>query len=302
MAQNYRCYRLVLSPSKGKPADVRDIIAKKDDALQEILDIPGINSLTINEARNLIGISADEDDYFDILSKAVNIFGRVTGGAYSLAYSHHARVRTTEEVDSDVEAAKENGSKFMIAYAQVACAEHFLWNEEYKNAVERFDEALNVVKGHEQSFAEPEKLYADLGFACSRTPGEEDRAIEMCQKSEELYKAKIASKGSLDNTVKDLYRALAAVYATMAAVYEQKKDRDNCVKMTALACRTLEECGDAPFGDDQIFNRVLNAYQAKRDDGSITFRLDGDDEDRRRRERNAFNDYWKGIMKEALGD
>ena len=65
MTQHYRCYRLVLKPTKGKPSDVRDIISKKDDALQEILDIPGIRSLTINEARNLIGIEADDEDILD---------------------------------------------------------------------------------------------------------------------------------------------------------------------------------------------------------------------------------------------
>ena len=118
MAQHYRCYRLVLNPSKGKPSDVRDIISKKDDALQEILDIPGIRSLTINEARNLIGVEADEENYFDILSRAVNILGRVTDGAYSLAFSRHAYVRSAEMLDKDVKAAEENGSKLMIAYAQ----------------------------------------------------------------------------------------------------------------------------------------------------------------------------------------
>ena len=101
MAQHYRCYRLVLNPSKGKPSDVRDIISKKDDALQEILDIPGIRSLTINEARNLIGVEADEENYFDILSRAVNILGRVTDGAYSLAFSRHAYVRSAEMLDKD---------------------------------------------------------------------------------------------------------------------------------------------------------------------------------------------------------
>ncbi len=300
MAQHYRCYRLVLSPSKGRPSDVRDIIDKKDDALQEILDIPGIRSLTINEAKNLIGIDAEEEDYFNILSRAVNILGRVTGGAYSLAFSHHAYVRSEEMLEKDVEAANENGSRLMIAYAQTACGSNYLWNEEYEKAVERFTLALEAMSGHENHFGTLEKLYADLGFACSRVPGKEDQALEMCRRSEELYKEKIQSRGSLDESVKELYRQLAAVYATEAAVYEQKQDPKQRARMTALACKTLIDCGDAPFGDDQIFHRVLDAYNKEREEGNITFRMDGDDDDRRRRERNALNNYWKTAMEEAL--
>ncbi len=302
MAQHYRCYRLVLSPSKGKPSDVRDIITKKDDALQEILDIPGIRSLTINEAKNLIGIDAEEDDYFEILSRAVNILGRVTSGAYSLAFSHHAYVRSDELLEKDVEAAKEHGSALMIAYAQTACGNNALWHEEYEKAVERFTLALEAMVGHEQNFGTLEKLYADLGFACSRTPGMEDRALEMCARSEELYREKIRSRGSLDESVKELYRQLAAVYATEAAVYELKQDAAQRARMTARACQTLLDCGDAPFGDDQIFQRVLDSYNAEREAGNITFRMDGDDDDRRRRERNALNNYWKTTMEKVLND
>lgn len=302
MGQHYRCYRLVLSPSKGKPSDVRDIIAKKDDALQEILDIPGIRSLTINEPRNLIGIDADEDDYFNILSRAVNILGRVTGGAYSLAFSSHVHIRSTELLEKDVEAAKANGSKLMIAYAQTACANHALWNEDYSKAVEHFTLALEAMEGHEKHFGTLEKLYADLGFACSRAGGQEEKALEMCRRSEQLYKEKIASCGSLDESVKDLYRGLAAVYATEAAVYEQQKNRELCAKMTALACKTLTDCGDAPFGDDQIFQRVLDAYNNEREAGHITIRRDGDDDDRRRRERNALDNYWKTTMERVLSE
>ncbi len=300
MAQHYRCYRLVLSPSKGKPSDVRDIISKKDDALQEILDIPGIRSLTINEAKNLIGVDAEEENYFDILSKAVNILGRVTNGAYSLAFSNHVYIRSEELLQKDVEAALANGSGLMIAYAYTACGNNDLWNEEYEKAVDHFNRALKAMEGHEQHFGTLEKLYADLGFACSRAEGKADEALEMCQRSEELYKEKIHSRGSLDESVKELYRQLAAVYATEAAVYELKQDRQQCAKTTALACRTLIDCGDAPFGDDQIFQRVLDAYNAEREAGNITFRMDGDDDDRRRRERNALNTFWKTQMEKAL--
>ena len=302
MTQHYRCYRLVLSPSKGKPSDVRDIISKKDDALQEILDIPGIRSLTINEARNLIGMEADEENYFDILSRAVNILGRVTGGAYSLAFSRHAHVRSAQMLQKDVEAARENGSKLMIAYAQTACANNALWDEDYEKAVEHFTLALEALEGHEEHFGTLEKLYADLGFACSRAGGREDQALEMCRRSETLYKEKIASRGSLDESVKDLYRGLAAVYATMAAVYEHLQEHELCSKMTALACKTLTDCGDAPFGDDQIFHRVLDAYNNEREAGRIKFRMDGDDDDRRRRERNALDNFWKSKMEQALSE
>ncbi len=302
MAQHYRCYRLTLSPSKGKPSDVRDIIEKKDDALQEILDIPGIHSLTINEARNLIGVDVDENDYFNILSRAVNILGRVTGGAYSLAFSHHTYIRSEELLEKDVEAAMENGSKLMIAYAHTACGNNHLWHEEYEKAVDSFAKALDAMEGHEQNFGTLEKLYADFGFACSRTPGREDQALELCRRSESLYKDKIRSRGSLDESVKELYRELAAVYATEAAVYELKQDRSQCTRMTALACQTLIDCGDAPFGDDQIFQRVLTAYNREREAGNITFRMDGDDDDRRRRERNALNNFWKTTMEKALSE
>ena len=302
MAQHYRCYRLVLNPSKGKPSDVRDIISKKDDALQEILDIPGIRSLTINEARNLIGVEADEENYFDILSRAVNILGRVTDGAYSLAFSRHAYVRSAEMLDKDVKAAEENGSKLMIAYAQTACGNNALWNEEYDKAVEHFTLALEALEGHEKFFGTLEKLYADLGFACSRTEGQAGKALEMCERSVALYQEKIASRGSLDDSVKELYRGLAAVYATEAAVYEQQGEHALCARMTALACKTLTDCGDAPFGDDQIFQRVLDAYNAEREAGRITFRMDGDDDDRRRRERNALDHYWKETMTKYLDE
>ena len=300
MAQHYRCYRLVLKPSKGKPSDVREIISKKDDALQEILDIPGIRSLTINEPRNLIGIEADEDDYFNILSRAVNILGRVTGGAYSLAFSGHVTIRSAEQLEKDVEAAEANGSKMMIAYAQSACASNALWNEEYVRAVEHFSLALEAMKGHEQSFGTLEKLYADLGFACSRVPGMEERALEMCRRSEELYKVKIASRGSLDESVKDLYRELAAVYGTQAAVYERLQDDDMRLRMTVFACRTLMDCDDAPFGDDQLFQRVIDDYNAELAAGRISYRKDGDDDDRRRREKNALDNYWKAAMARVL--
>ena len=301
MAQHYRCYRLVLNPSKGKPSDVRDIISKKDDALQEILDIPGIRSLTINEPRNLIGIEADEDDYYNILSRAVNILGRVTEGAYSLAFSGHVVIRSAQQLQKDVEAAQANGSKMMIAYAHSACASNALWDEEYDKAVEHFTLALEAMEGHEQSFGTLEKLYADLGFACSRTGGQEERALEMCRRSEELYKEKITSRGSLDESVKDLHRGLAAVYATQAAVYEHLQDDDMRARMTALACKTLTDCGDAPFGDDQIFQRVIDAYNAEVEAGHIFYRKDGDDDDRRRRERKALDNYWKSTMEQILG-
>ncbi len=302
MVQHYRCYRLVLSPSKGKPSDVRDIISKKDDALQEILDIPGIRSLTINEARNLIGIDADEDAYFNILSRAVNILGRITSGAYSLAFSGHVRVRSADMLQKDVDAAEANGSKLMIAYAYTACANNDLWNEEYEKASAHFTKALDALKGHEQHFGTLEKLYADLGFACSRAGGREDQALDMCRRSAQLYKEKIASRGSLDESVKELYRGLAAVYATQAEVYEHMQDHDMCAKMTALACKTLTDCGDAPFGDDQIFQRVLDAYNNEREAGRITFRMDGDDDDRKRRERNALDSFWKSKMTQALSE
>ena len=302
MTQHYRCYRLVLNPSKGKPSDVRDIISKKDDALQEILDIPGIRSLTINEARNLIGVEADEDAYFHILSRAVNILGRVTGGAYSLAFLRHAYVRDAQMLQKDVEAAEANGSKLMIAYAQTACGSNALWNEEYDKAVDHFSLALEALEGREKNFGTLEKLYADLGFACSRAGGQAGKAIEMCRRSEELYKEKIASRGSLDESVKDLYRGLAAVYATEAAVHEEQQEHDLCARMTALACKTLTDCGDAPFGDDQIFQRVIDAYEAEREAGRITFRMDGDDDDRRRRERNALDNFWKQVMERYLAE
>ena len=302
MTQHYRCYRLVLNPSKGKPSDVRDIISKKDDALQEILDIPGIRSLTINEARNLIGLEADEDDYFNILSRAVNILGRVTGGAYSLAFTRHAHVRSADLLEKDVEAAEKNGSKLMIAYAQTACANNALWDEDYEKAVAHFNLALEALEGHEQNFGTLEKLYADLGFACSRAGGQEERALDMCRRSEQLYREKIASYGSLDESVKELYRGLAAVYATEAAVYEEQGEQDLCARMTALACKTLTDCGDAPFGDDQIFQRVLDAYNNEREAGNIRIRMDGDDDDRRRRERNALDNYWKSAMERYLGE
>ncbi len=300
MSQHYRCYRLVLSPSKGKPSDVRDIITKKDDALQEILDIPGIRSLTINEARNLIGVEAEEDDYFNILSRAVNILGRVTGGAYTLAFSGHVSLRSEEQLKADVEAATRNGSRMMIAYAQTACANHWLWNEEYDKAVEHFTLALESLEGHEQNYSTPEKFYADLAFACSRAGGREEQALEMCSRSEGFFKQKIASRGSLDEAVKDLYRGLAAVYATEAEVYENLGNHEMCTKMTALACKTLTDCGDAPFGDDQIFQRVLDAYNNEREAGRITYRRDGDDDDRRRRERAALDQFWRSRMEEAL--
>ena len=300
MAQHYRCYRLVLSPSKGKPSDVRDIITKKDDALQEILDIPGINSLTINEGRNLIGIDADEDAYFNILSRAVNILGRVTDGAYSLAFLRHAYIRSADQLEKDVKAAEENGSKLMIAYAQTACGNHALWDEDYEKAVQYFTLALDALEGHEQNFGTLEKLYADLGFACSRSEGREEMALEKCQRSVDLYREKIASRGSMDDSVKELYRGLAAVYATEAAVYEQQGEREMCARMTALACKTLTDCGDAPFGDDQIFQRVLDAYTDAFEDGRIKIRQDGDDDDRRRRERNAFDNFWKQAMEKYL--
>ena len=302
MTQHYRCYRLVLSPSKGKPSDVRDIISKKDDALQEILDIPGIRSLTINEARNLIGIDAGEDDYFNILSRAVNILGRVTAGAYSLAFSGHVRVRSADMLQKDVEAAEANGSKLMIAYAHSACANNDLWNEDYEKAVEHFTLALEALAGQEDHFGTLEKLYADLGFACSRAGNREDQALDMCRRSAALYQEKIASRGSLDESVKELYRGLAAVYATQAAVYEHMQDHEMCARMTALACKTLTDCGDAPFGDDQIFQRVLDAYNNERKEGRITFRMDGDDDDRKRRERNALDNFWKTKMEQALSD
>ena len=302
MTQHYRCYRLVLKPTKGKPSDVRDIISKKDDALQEILDIPGIRSLTINEARNLIGIEADDENYFNILSRAVNILGRVTDGAYSLAFSRHAHVRSADLLDKDVKAAEENGSKLMIAYAQTACGNNALWNEEYDKAVEHFSQALAALEGHEKNFGTLEKLYADLGFACSRAGGQDEKALDMCRRSVDLYREKIASRGSLDDAVKDLYRGLAAVYATEAAVYEGQGEYGRCARMTALACKTLTDCGDAPFGDDQIFHRVLDAYEAEREAGHITFRMDGDDDDRRRRERNALDNYWKQVMEKYLAE
>ena len=300
MAQHYRCYRLVLSPSKGKPSDVRDIITKKDDALQEILDIPGINSLTINEARNLIGIDADEDAYFNILSRAVNILGRVTDGAYSLAFLRHAYIRSADQLEKDVKAAEENGSKLMIAYAQTACGNHALWDEDYEKAVKHFTLALEALEGREQNFGTLEKLYADLGFACSRSEGREEMALEKCQRSVALYREKIAARGSLDDSVKELYRGLAAVYATEAAVYEKQDEREMCARMTALACKTLTDCGDAPFGDDQIFQRVLDAYTDAFENGLIKIRQDGDDDDRRRRERNAFDNFWKQAMEKHL--
>lgn len=300
MPNHYRCYRLVLSPSKGKPSDVRDIISKKEDALQDILDIPGIRSLTINEARNLIGIDAEEDAFPEILSRAVNILGKNTGGAYSLAFSHHAHLRSIESLERDIDAATQNGSKLMIAYAQTAYANNALWNEEYDKAVEHFTLALNSLEGHEMNFGTLEKLYADLAFACSRAGGMEEQALEMSERSVELYKEKIASRGSLDELVKDLYRELAAVYATEAAVYEHLDQTELCKKMTVLACRTLSDCGDAPFGDDQIFQRVLDAYNKEREEGRITFRMDGDDEDRRRRERRALDNFWNTTMENAL--
>ena len=302
MTQHYRCYRLVLNPSKGKPSDVRDIISKKDDALQEILDIPGIRSLTINEARNLIGVEADEDAYFNILSRGVNILGRVTDGAYTLAFSRHAYVRSADLLEKDVKAAEENGSKLMIAYAQTACGNNALWNEEYDKAVEHFTLALTALEGREKNFGTLEKLYADLGFACSRAGGQDEKALDMCRRSVDLYREKIASRGSLDDAVKDLYRGLAAVYATEAAVYEEKGEHELCARMTALACKTLTDCGDAPFGDDQIFQRVIDAYEAEREAGRITFRMDGDDDDRRRRERNALDNFWKQVMERYLAE
>ena len=302
MTKHYRCYRLVLNPSKGKPSDVRDIISKKDDALQEILDIPGIRSLTINEARNLIGVEADEDEFFNILSRAVNILGRVTGGAYSLAFSRHAYVRSADLLDKDVEAAKQNGSRLMIAYAQAACGNNALWDEDYVKAVNHFTLALEALEGHEQNFGTLEKLYADLGFACSRAGGQDEKALEMCRRSELLYQEKIAQYGSLDESAKELYRGLAAVYATKAAVYELQGKHDLCSRMTALACKTLTDCGDAPFGDDQIFQRVLDAYNNEREAGRITFRMDGDDDDRRRRERHALDNFWKSAMDRYLSE
>lgn len=302
MAQHYRCYRLVLSPSKGKPSDVRDIISRKDDALQEILDIPGIRSLTINEARNVVGIEADEEDYFDILSRAVNILGRVTDGAYSLAFLRHAYVRSADLLEKDVKAAEENGSKMMIAYAETACGSNALWNEDYSKAVEHFTVALDALEKHEENFGTLEKLYADMGFACSRAGGQEEKALAMCRHSVELYQKKIASRGSLDDSVKELYRGLAAVYATEAAVYEAQGDHEMCARMTALACKTLTDCGDAPFGDDQIFQRVLDAYNAEREAGRITIRKDGDEDDRKRRERNALDHYWKETMEKYLSE
>ena len=72
--------------------------------------------------------------------------------------------------------------------------------------------------------------------------------------------------------------------------------------MTALACKTLTDCGDAPFGDDQIFQRVIDAYEAEREAGRITFRMDGDDDDRRRRERNALDNFWKQVMERYLAE
>ena len=190
----------------------------------------------------------------------------------------------------------------MIAYAYTACANNDLWNEEYEKASAHFTKALDALKGHEQHFGTLEKLYADLGFACSRAGGREDQALDMCRRSAQLYKEKIASRGSLDESVKELYRGLAAVYATQAEVYEHMQDHDMCAKMTALACKTLTDCGDAPFGDDQIFQRVLDAYNNEREAGRITFRMDGDDDDRKRRERNALDSFWKSKMTQALSE
>ena len=72
--------------------------------------------------------------------------------------------------------------------------------------------------------------------------------------------------------------------------------------MTALACKTLTDCGDAPFGDDQIFQRVIDAYNAEVEAGHIFYRKDGDDDDRRRRERKALDNYWKSTMEQILGE
>ena len=67
-------------------------------------------------------------------------------------------------------------------------------------------------------------------------------------------------------------------------------------------CRIMTDCGDAPFGDDQIFQRVLDAYNNEREAGRITFRMDGDDDDRKRRERNALDSFWKSKMAQALSE
>ena len=60
--------------------------------------------------------------------------------------------------------------------------------------------------------------------------------------------------------------------------------------------------GDAPFGDDQIFQRVLDAYTNAFEEGLIKIRQDGDDDDRRRRERNAFDNFWKQAMEKYLAE